>query len=117
MPVFILGFPFGEPLSRKVGNPGITINKGSVSSLRENDFGQMQAVQIDGAINPGNSGGPVVDEDGHLLGVSVATIRGSGIGLAISPDELTRMFQGRVGEIGMRAKKVESNVAEFEVTM
>src|SRR5207248_2614110 len=68
MQVYILGFPFGEALALRKGNPGITINKGSVSSLRENEYGQMQAVQIDGAINPGNSGGPVVDEDGNLVG-------------------------------------------------
>jgi S1-C subfamily serine protease len=92
MPVYILGFPFGEALSFNKGNPTITINKGSVSSLRENEYGQMKAVQIDGAINPGNSGGPVVDEDGHLVGISVATIRGTGIGLAIAPDELTRLL-------------------------
>ena len=69
-------------LSAKSGNPAPTINKGSISSLRQNDYGQLKAVQIDGAINPGNSGGPVVDEAGHLIGISVATIRGSGIGLA-----------------------------------
>src|SRR5438552_13879343 len=107
MPVFILGFPFGEPLSRKVGNPGITINKGAVSSLRENDYGQMKAVQIDGAINPGNSGGPVVDEDGRLVGISVATIRGTGIGIAIAPDELARMFGGRVGGITLKPRPTD----------
>jgi S1-C subfamily serine protease len=99
MPVYILGFPFGEKLALKDGNPAITINKGSVSSLRDDKFGQIKAVQIDGALNPGNSGGPVVDEHGRLVGVSVATIRGSGIGLAIAPDELTRMFQERIGPI------------------
>jgi predicted Zn finger-like uncharacterized protein len=94
MPVYILGFPFGEALSFKHGNPAITINKGSISSLRENEYGQMKAVQIDGAINPGNSGGPVVDADGHLVGISVATIRGTGIGLAIAPEELTNFVRG-----------------------
>ena len=117
MQVYILGFPFGEALALKKGNPAITINKGSVSSLRENDYGQSKAVQIDGAINPGNSGGPVVDEDGHLLGVAVATVRGSGIGLAIAPDELTRMFQGRAGGLAMKAKKINAGAAEYEVDM
>ncbi len=78
MPVFILGFPFGKALSMNKGNPNITINKGTVSSLRENDRGQMKAVQIDGALNPGNSGGPVVDDQGHLVGVAVR------VGLAAS---------------------------------
>jgi S1-C subfamily serine protease len=117
MPVYILGFPFGEALAVKKGNPAITINKGSVSSLREDDYGQMKAVQIDGAINPGNSGGPVVDEDGHLVGISVATIRGAGIGIAIAPDELARMFDGRVGALGLHRRKVEANSAEYDVEM
>ena len=117
MPVFILGFPFGRSLSLTKGNPAITINKGSVSSLRENDYGQMKSVQIDGAINPGNSGGPVVDEEGHLVGISVATIRGAGIGLAIAPDELTRLFQGRVGGLALQQRKFETNEAEYAVEM
>src|SRR5205085_12357551 len=81
------------------------------------DFGQMKAVQIDGAINPGNSGGPVVDEDGRLVGISVATIRGAGIGLAIAPDELARMFDGRVGALGLHRRKVEASSAEYDVEM
>jgi uncharacterized protein (TIGR03067 family) len=117
MPVYILGFPFGEALSLAKGNPAITINKGSVSSLRQNDFGQMKAVQIDGAINPGNSGGPVVDEDGRLVGVSVKTIIGAGIGLAIAPDELTRLFEGRVGAVGFHPISVDDTSAEFRIEM
>jgi S1-C subfamily serine protease len=117
MPVYIMGFPFGEKLGLKAGNPAITINKGSVSSLREDEYGHMKSVQIDGAINPGNSGGPVVDEDGRLIGISVATIRGSGIGLAIAPDELVRMFQGRVRAVGLTPRKIDGKVAEYDITM
>jgi serine protease Do len=117
MPVYILGFPFGEALSFKQGNPAITINRGSVSSLREDDFGEMKAVQIDGAINPGNSGGPVVDADGRLVGVSVATIKGTGIGLAIAPEELTHMFEGRVGALALHGRKLDDRTAELEVEL
>jgi hypothetical protein len=117
MPIYILGFPFGEALAIKKGNPAITINKGAISSLRKNEFGAMKAVQIDGAINPGNSGGPVVDENGRLVGIAVATIQGAGIGLAIAPDELTDMFRGRVDGIDVKATKVEDKVAEFDVDM
>jgi S1-C subfamily serine protease len=117
MPVYILGFPFGQALALKNGNPAPTINKGSVSSLRENEYGQMKAVQIDGAINPGNSGGPVVDEDGRLVGISVATIRGAGIGLAIAPDELTRMFDGRVGGLALQSVQLNNEAAQYDVEM
>jgi S1-C subfamily serine protease len=115
MPVYIFGFPFGGKLSLKEGNPTITINKGSVSSLRENEFGQLTAVQIDGAINPGNSGGPVVDEHGRLVGVAAATIRGAGIGMAIAPEELTRMLQGRIGSINLQRPTTTEGLAEVGV--
>jgi S1-C subfamily serine protease len=113
MPVFILGFPFGKMLSMNKSNPSITINKGTVSSLRENDRGQMKAVQIDGALNPGNSGGPVVDDHGRLVGVAVATIEGSGIGLAIAPEELTLLLLGRVGGVSLTKRPV----ADQKVTL
>jgi S1-C subfamily serine protease len=81
MPVYVFGFPFGNVLSTSKGNPAITVGKGAVSSIRLNDKGDLAMVQIDGALNPGNSGGPVVDAGGRLVGVAVATIKGSsGIG-------------------------------------
>jgi S1-C subfamily serine protease len=115
MPVYILGFPFGKALSMNKGNPNITINKGSVSSLRENDRGQMKAVQIDGALNPGNSGGPVVDDQGRLVGVAVATIEGSGIGLAIAPEELTHLFQGRVGGVSLTKRPIVNQTVTLDL--
>jgi predicted Zn finger-like uncharacterized protein len=108
MPIFILGFPFGENLSLTKGNPAITVNKGSVSSIRDDEFGHTKVVQIDGALNPGNSGGPVVDEHGQLVGVAVATIRGSGIGLAIAPDEVSRMLLGRIGAVKLTTRNAAS---------
>jgi predicted Zn finger-like uncharacterized protein len=115
MPIFILGFPFGEGLSLTKGNPAITINKGSVSSIRDDEFGHTKLVQIDGALNPGNSGGPVVDEHGQLVGVAVATIRGSGIGLAISPDEVSRMLLGRIGAVKLTTRNTAGNQSEIGV--
>ena len=56
-------------------------------------------MQIDGALNPGNSGGPVVDAQGRLVGVAVATIRNSsGIGLAIPGRKVPGMSEGHLGK-------------------
>jgi len=106
MPVYVFGFPFGEVLATGKGNPAITVGKGSISSLRLDDRGELALVQIDGALNPGNSGGPVVDARGKLVGVAVATIRdSSGIGLAIPSQHLSRVLQGRVGKAHLYASQ------------
>jgi S1-C subfamily serine protease len=98
MRVYTFGFPFGKVLATGKRNPALTVGKAAISSLRENDDGELAIVQIDGSLNPGNSGGPVVDSEGRLVGVAVATIRdSSGIGLAIPGDQLRKMLLGRVG--------------------
>lgn len=116
MPVYVLGFPFGKILATSKTGPAITVGKGSVSSIRRDDNDEVAYVQIDGALNPGNSGGPVVDAEGRLVGVAVATIKGSsGIGLAIPAHELTKMLRGRVGPAAVSTRKVEGNTMELGV--
>lgn len=117
MTVYMLGFPFGQALSASRGNPSVTIGKGTVSALRENDLGEIGVIQIDGDLNPGNSGGPVVDSRGRLIGVAVARITGTRIGLAIPPLELQRMLDGRLGSLTTNVVKIENGNAEVEVTL
>ena len=115
--IFALGFPFGKALSTGQGNPAVTIGKGTVSSLREDDNGELAVIQIDGDLNPGNSGGPVVDSQGRLVGIAVAKITGTRIGLAIPPGELSKMLDGRLARLSTRVVKVEDGTAEVEVTV
>lgn len=60
--VWVIGFPFGMPY---------TETEGIVSNNRQLMNGRY-FIQIDAAVNPGNSGGPVVNNDGHLIGVTTA---------------------------------------------
>ena len=100
--MFILGFPFGGMLATNTDNPAVTIGKGTVSSLREDEQGETSIVQLDGDVNPGNSGGPVVDRQGRLIGITVAKIKGTNIGLAIPTDHLAKMLQGRLSALGVQ---------------
>jgi S1-C subfamily serine protease len=119
MPVLIYGFPFGniEKLlnSGAQGNPAMTINRGSVSSLRKDDSGHINYIQIDGSINPGNSGGPVVDEKGRLVGISVAAISNTTIGFAIPPAELIGMLDGRTGRLLIALTGLQQGTANLQV--
>lgn len=111
MPICTFGFPYGEVLSTSKGSPAITIGKGSISSLRMDDDGDLALVQIDSALNPGNSGGPVVDTRGRLVGVAVATIKNSsGIGLVIPAREVSRMLAGRLGKVHLHATEDEEGL-------
>jgi serine protease Do len=65
------------------------------NGLKENLQGVMQT---DAAINPGNSGGPLVDIDGKVIGINVATAIGSNnIGFAIPIDQVKGIVQKFIG--------------------
>ncbi|PYX41813.1 MAG: peptidase S1, partial [Acidobacteria bacterium] len=66
-----------------VGSPeGLqnTITMGVVSSVaRQPDPNKgMVYIQTDAPINPGNSGGPLVDMNGHVVGINTFILSGSG---------------------------------------
>lgn len=115
MPVYVFGFPFGEMLATSHANPAVTIGKGTISSLREDDAGDAAVIQIDGDVNPGNSGGPMVDARGRLVGVTVAKIKGTNIGLAIPMVELHRMLGGRLGNLEFRKARESGGTVEIDV--
>jgi len=115
-PVFTFGFPFGDALSKTKGNPAITVGRAAVSSLRLDEQGEDSVVQIDGALNPGNSGGPVVDAKGRLVGVAVATIKGTGIGFAIPPATLQKLLTGRVSDVQV-ALRSEQDQMSLAITL
>jgi len=63
-----------------VGSPyGLsgTVTTGIVSRVTS------KLIQTDAAANPGNSGGPAVDGQGHVIGVLVSGILGSGLSFAV----------------------------------
>lgn len=60
-------FAFGNPK----GLEG-SVSKGIVSSIRSD----IDLIQIDAAISPGSSGGPIVNDQGKVIGIAVATLTG-----------------------------------------
>ena len=79
--IMAVGSPFG--LSQ-------TVTTGIISATERNDvqINEFESfLQTDAAINPGNSGGPLVNMNGHVIGVNSAIVTGGrgndGVGFAI----------------------------------
>jgi len=74
-----------------------TASVGIISALGRNvtladDQVYRNLIQTDAGINPGNSGGPLLNIDGELIGINVATRAGAqGIGFALPIDDVKRV--------------------------
>jgi len=84
--VYVIGHPIGRNL---------TVSKGIVSALTNDDYDDRQYIQTDAAISSGSSGGPVVDKCGRVIGMATQTLRGAeNVGYAITWSQLSlRMDQ------------------------
>jgi putative serine protease PepD len=65
-PVVAIGSPFSLPETTTAG----IVSQTGRSITAPNGYTIPNAIQTDAAINPGNSGGPLLDADGHVLGLN-----------------------------------------------
>ena len=115
--VLAIGNPFG--LSHSV-SAGIVSARGR--TIREleglNDTnGYFDFLQTDASINPGNSGGPLIDLDGHVVGICAAMrARSNKIGFAIPINMVRELIPALVSQGHIRRSalgvKVDSILSE-----
>jgi S1-C subfamily serine protease len=90
--VLAIGNPYGL---QQTLTTGVVSALGRVIESPENDQFIGEAIQTDAAINPGNSGGPLLDLQGHVIGVNSQIISPSGasagIGFAVSANTVRRV--------------------------
>jgi putative serine protease PepD len=77
--VVAIGSPFGLDATVTTGIVSALKRPVNVGSDGNGNSTVYPAVQTDAAINPGNSGGPLVDMNGHVVGIN-ASIRTAGPG-------------------------------------
>ncbi len=116
MPVWMLGFPFGQALALGLKSPSVVVDKATVSSVHRDDHDRPVRILIDGTLHPGNSGGPVVDDRGRLVGIAVAMVRpADNIGILIPPHDLREMLDGKVREVNLAAKDAQKGAVVLEI--
>lgn len=83
-----------------VGNPkGLegTFSQGIISSIR--NLNGKRYLQITAAISEGSSGGPILNEEGEVVGIAVATLKeGQNLNFAVSGQDLAAIIYKTIGE-------------------
>lgn len=99
-----------------VGNPeGLegTFSQGIISGFRKVESNSL--LQITAPISPGSSGGPVLDSQGKLIGVAVATYKeGQNLNFAIPASYLQNLLQTKGGAkpLSSATRKVTKSVID-----
>jgi len=75
--VYAFGSPFGFKFSM---SEGIISGLGREAAGSNVPGGYTNYIQTDAAVNPGNSGGPLVNADGHVIGMNVAIATAKSVG-------------------------------------
>jgi serine protease Do len=105
-----------------IGNPlGLenSVTTGVVSApkrrLPDGEGGVAIFIQTDALINPGNSGGPLLDINGHLIGINTAIAQqAQGIGFAIPVKVVRRVVDDLVAH--GRVRSVYSGILPGEIS-
>ena len=114
--VFAVGYPLGLEQSLSLGVVSGLGRSNSATGLQ--DF-----IQTDAAINSGNSGGPLLDSQGHLVGINTAIVTRSGgsngIGFSVPislasqvTDQLIAYGEVRRGFVGIQMSSVSETDSE-----
>lgn len=111
---------FGSPLGL-----GLSVTAGIISGVGRNlrqdrTYRSDDYLQTDAAINQGNSGGPLVDLDGHVVGMNAAVIDNvNTVGFAIPAHQLAFAVEEfvnhghiRRGFVGIKARSLTAEGAE-----
>jgi S1-C subfamily serine protease len=111
-----IGNPFGLAGTMTTG---IISQTGRLLPDTQTGFSIPNAIQTDALINPGNSGGPLLNMNGQVIGMNTAGLFGSGIGLAIPSNAITRIVPALIEKgnythpwLGFTAATLTSDLAE-----
>lgn len=113
-------FAFGSPLGLE---NSVSMGVVSATSRQIDPDNPAVYVQTDAPINPGNSGGPLVDVDGHVVGINTFILSQSGgnegLGFAIPSNVVRNVYdqirtEGHVhrGQIGVYLRTITPDLVE-----
>jgi len=88
-PVMVVGTPYGLAGSMSVGY--VSALGRTLTAETTGGYVIANVIQTTAALNPGNSGGPVLNYQGHVVGIATAIVENSeGLGFAIPSNTILR---------------------------
>lgn len=97
--VITVGHPFGLKY---------TATQGIISNMLEKQ-NDIAYIQHDAALNPGNSGGPLIDSEGHVVGINTFIIRdGNNIGFSLPAKYIQNAIESYLPHYPMTAVRCHS---------
>ncbi|HUA17512.1 MAG TPA: trypsin-like peptidase domain-containing protein [Bryobacteraceae bacterium] len=111
---------FGNPLGLE-GSVSMGVVSSTAREIHPDDM--LTYIQTDAPINPGNSGGPLIDAEGHVIGINTFILSQSGgsegLGFAIPSNMVNIVYrqlrrEGHVhrGRIGISVQTITPEIAE-----
>ena len=96
-----------------------TVSDGILSAIRESD--SVRYLQITAPISPGSSGGPVLDSDGHMIGVATFQFeKGQNLNFAVAADYiqplLNQHFQISIKEFQTTVRRAQRQAQNAATT-
>lgn len=116
LPLQLVDPKIGEDILA-IGNPGgleHTISTGIVSGIRHK--GKIKVYQITAPISPGSSGGPILNEQGHVVGLATFYMQGGqNLNFAVPARYVEDILSGSIGTSGPGEAPSAGSKAKLEI--
>ena len=99
MQLYIVRFNFGLKPAGSNKGPAPTIIPSSIAGLHKNQDGSLKYIRLDAEIRWENMGAPVVDSQGHLVGVFHIGLLGTKMAGILLFKDLNRILEGDIEKI------------------
>ena len=115
MPLYVVGFTFGEKKSGAPENQETSIETAAISGFHKNEDGSLKFIRLDANVTLGNMGAPVIDEKGKFIGMFWGGLSGTKIAEVLPASFIEKIFGGYVENLKAGRLFKENDIFKVEI--